>query len=382
MLYTLHNSSTPLSNFIHTLALTRVAGIGPQKLRALIDYFGSAQEVFHAKPDDFPQQLASCARSIATDRVSALAFAEAQQVKADQFRVRTLALGDADYPARLAQCPDAPVVLFTKGEANFSTAKFLAVVGTRKPSDEGRILCDRIISDLCARHPDIVIVSGLAFGVDITAHRAALRANRPTVAVVAHGLDTLYPAQHRDVAQQLIRTGALVTEFPFGTLPEAYNFVSRNRIIAGLADATLVVETGLKGGSLITTRFAFDYNRQVLAIPGFPGREESRGCNDLIKRTMAALVETADDIDTCLGWDIPLAVRRQQQNQTPSLFANPQTPEEEAIVAALRQEDGLTASVIAQRSKLPINKVNVALLNMEFAGIIKSLPGNSYRLMG
>lgn len=369
------------ADFPYIIALGNVNGVGPQRLRQLVEHFGSAEAVFSASESDFPSPFLPLFAAILKGRAEALSFAQAQVAIAERFNVRMLAFSDDDYPSRLANCPDAPVVLFCKGGVNFETAKVLSVVGTRKPSDEGRILCERIVSDLCQRHPDLVIVSGLAFGIDVTAHRAALKAGRPTVAVVAHGLDTLYPAQHRDVASQMVAEGAIVSEFTFGTQPEAYNFVSRNRIIAGLADATLVVETGEKGGSLITTRNAFDYNRQVFAVPGFPGREQSKGCNDLIKKNMAALVESADDVDECLGWELPSAARSADARRTPSLFANPQSPEEEAIVAALRQEDGLTASVIGQRTRLPIAKVNVALLNMEFAGIVKSLPGNSYRLM-
>ncbi len=368
-------------DFLYTLALGNISGVGPQTLRQLIDHFGSASNVFAATAADFPKSHNSIGESIAKGRESALAFARAQVDKANRFGVQMLAYTDAAYPSRLRECPDAPSVLFYKGNVNFETAKILAVVGTRKPSDEGRMLCDRLISDLCARHPDLIIVSGLAFGIDITAHRAAIRAGRPTIGVVAHGLDTLYPSQHRDSATQMIKNGALLTEFPFGTGPEAYNFVARNRIIAGLSDATLVVETGEKGGSLITTRNAFDYDRQVLAIPGFPGREQSKGCNALIKKNMAALVESADDVDNCLGWDLPAALRKAASAPTPSLFTEPQTPEEQAVVAALKQEDGLTASVIGQRTHIPIAKLNVTLLNMEFAGLVKALPGNSYRLI-
>lgn len=368
-------------DFPYVLALARVSGVGPQKLRQMVDYFGSAKDVFFAPESDFPQSFASLFKAVSRDKAEVLAFADAQVAQAERYGVRMLAYTDDAYPRRLVSCADSPATLFCKGDVDFETAKVLAVVGTRRPSDEGRILCERVVTDLCARHPDVVIVSGLAFGVDITAHRAALKAGRPTVAVVAHGLDIIYPAQHRDAAAQLVRSGGLVSEFPFGTQPEAYNFVSRNRIIAGLADATLVVETGAKGGSLITTRYAFDYNRQVLAVPGFPGREQSLGCNNLIKKNMAALVENADDIDYALGWEVSSASQKQLTDSTPSLFKEPQTPEEEAIVAALRHEDGLTASVIGQRTRIPIAKVNVALLSLEFAGLVKSLPGNSYRLL-
>lgn len=336
----------------------------------------SANDFDHATP-----ALRNVYKAIEAGRAQALESADAQIRTAERFGIKCLAFDQDGYPHRLAQCADAPTVLFVKGAVNFETAKILSVVGTRKPTDDGRMITDRIVGDLCQRHPDIVIVSGLAFGIDIVAHRAAMRHSRPTVGVVAHGLDTLYPAQHRKEAVQMVENdGALVTEFSFGTQPEAYNFVSRNRIIAGLADATLVVESGAKGGSLITVRNAFDYDRAVLAVPGFPGREQSQGCNDAIKRNIAALVENADDVDAQLGWDVPAAVKKAGGIQA-SLFPEPQNDDERAIVAALRAEDGLTASVIGQRSRLPISVVNVALLNMEFSGIVKSLPGNSYRLM-
>ncbi len=374
------------ANFRHILALSAIAGIGPSVIRQLLVHFGTAANVFDAKPADFADatpSLRNLANAIAAGCDDAFRFADSQIEKAQRHEVRLLAFTDPDYPHRLSACPDAPVTLFVKGNANFETAKLLSVVGTRRPSDKGLSLCESIVTDICQRHPDVIIVSGLAFGIDVTAHRAALRAGRNTIGVVAHGLNTIYPTQHREIAAQMARQGAILSEFPFGTQPEAYNFVARNRIIAGLSDATLVVESALKGGSLITTRYAFDYDRQVLAIPGSPGRELSSGCNDLIKRNVASLVESADDIDAALSWDVPPAVRRAQEAKqaTPSLFAEPQGPDQQAIVQALRNEDGLSASLIGQRTKLNISAVNVALLNLEFAGIVKSLPGNSYRLL-
>lgn len=372
------------ADFLHTLALSSIAGVGPALLRQLLSRYGTAEGVFARIADDAPgasPSLRALADAIVAGRAGALDFANRQVEAAGRDGVRMLCVGGEGYPARLAQCHDAPPVLFVRGGVNFETAKVLSVVGTRHPSDEGRDLCGSIVADLCRRHPDLIIVSGLAFGIDIAAHRAALRSGRLTVGVVAHGLDTLYPAQHRDEARRMeSEGGAVVSEFAYGVRPEAYNFVARNRVIAGLADATLVVETAARGGSLITTRCAFDYDRQVLAVPGFPGRELSRGCNDLIRRNVAALVETADDVDAAMAWDVPAAVRQAHSAQ-PSLFASPQGAEQEAIVAALRAEDGLTASLIGQRARLPIATVNVELLNMEFAGLVKSMPGNSYRLL-
>ncbi len=366
----------------YTLALASINGVGLTSFRHLIASFGSAKDALSASAADLARlgsYLHSLARSIVNDRNDALALADKQLDKAARFNVNVLTINDPAYPSRLSQCPDAPPFLFIKGNVNFETAKVLSVVGTRRPTTEGRILTQRIVSDLCTQHPDIIIVSGLAYGIDVEAHNAALRSSRPTIGVVAHGLDTIYPAQHREVAAQIAKNGgAIISEFLFGVRAETYNFVARNRIIAGLADATLVTESALKGGSLITVRNAFDYNRSVFAVPGFPGRENSLGCNNLIKTNVAQLVECAQDIDRALGWELPIAARKSSQ---PSLFPEPQTDEERSIVATLRAEDGLTASVIGARTNIPIARVNVALLNMEFSGLVKSLPGNAYRLM-
>ena len=385
--YNITLSHTVSASFRHILALSYIDGVGPSIIRHLVDLCGSAEKALCADPDDFrdaPAPLRNLATTIAAQRLDALTFADKHIALAQRYGIRTLTPDDPGYPRRLAACPDAPLTLFVKGHVNLDNAKILSVVGTRRPSEEGRILTQRLVADLCRRHPDLIIVSGLAFGIDVTAHRAAILAGRPTVGVVAHGLDTLYPSQHRDVAAQMVHQGgALISEFPFETKPDTYNFVSRNRIIAGLADATLIVESALKGGSLITTRYAFDYDRQVLAVPGFPGRELSAGCNDLIRRNVAALVETPDDIDAALSWDLPAAVRRHHdaQQSTPSLFSEPQGAEQLAIVQALKAEDGLSAGSICRRTNLNIATVNTELLNMEFAGLIKSLPGNSYRLL-
>lgn len=371
----------------YILALSALDGTGPQTIRQLISFFGSAEAIFANGASvandlsvDLSQTLRNILGSIPAKREAAFAFADRQLEYVQRYNIQYLTYSSPSYPARLSTCPDAPVALFAMGKINFGTAKILSVVGTRQPSAEGRDITESIVGELCNQHPDLLIVSGLAYGIDITAHRVALRAKRPTVACVAHGLDRVYPYEHRADAQQMVSNGGLVTEFPFGTKPEAYNFVSRNRIIAGLADATLIVESGVKGGSLITVNKASEYGRQVLAVPGFPNRENSRGCNALIKNNVAHLVENAQDIEAALSWDVPAAVRKVGGIQA-SLFAEPQTDEERAIVETLRAEDGLTASVIATRSHLAISTVNVTLLQMEFNGLVKSLPGNSYRLM-
>ena len=367
----------------YKLALGHIEGVGLTVLRRLVLAFGSAEAVLSASAKELVAQWSvgpGLASSITKGSAAALAYADEQIEKAERYGVSLLDYAEADYPARLASLPDAPAVLYYKGTDVSSCRKVLSVVGTRRPTEEGRALTESIVGELCRRHGDLLVVSGLAFGIDVAAHRSALHEGAKTIGVVAHGLDMIYPSQHRPVAAQMVTAGGVMTEFAFGTRPEAYNFVSRNRIIAGMADATLCIESGMSGGSLITVRDAFDYDRQVLAVPGFPGREASAGCNDLIKRNIASLVETADDVEAVLGWDVAEKSRKEGGVQA-SLFAEPQTDEERAIADVLKAEnEALSANIIGVRSHLSMDKVNVALLSMEFNGIVQSLPGNNYRL--
>ena len=284
---------------------------------------------------------------------------------------------DSDYPARLKNCEDGPVILFYKGKVDLNQAKILSIVGTRNATDYGKACCNKLIDDLKARNHQVLIVSGLAYGIDICAHRAALRNGLETVAALGHGLATLYPAVHKATAKEITKQGALVTDFISNTLPDRNNFVKRNRIIAGLADATLVVESGIKGGALITADLAGSYNRDVMAFPGRANDTYSQGCNWLIKSNKAALIETIEDLEYLMGWDPP---GTQKQTIQTELFAEI-SPEEKHIVETLRETGELPIDLICMRTEMPMSKVSAMLLNLEFAGLVRTLPGKVYRLV-
>ncbi|MBQ3634094.1 MAG: DNA-processing protein DprA [Bacteroidales bacterium] len=372
-----------MSSAREILALSKVSGIGPKIVRQIVDIAGGeAENVFNISAEELRANgiSESVISSIEREKAAAYDFANRQLAEAERRDVRVISYCDKEYPRRLRETAGAPIVLFVGGKGSLSTAKVLAVVGTRRPTDEGRIITSEIVNDLCRRHPDLIIVSGLAFGVDVVAHRAALAAGRLTTAVVAHGLDTVYPSQHLDTAKRILEQGLMVSEFPFGTLPEAYNFVSRNRIIAGMSDGCLVVESGAKGGSLITAARATEMGRRLMAIAGWPTRTQSAGCNDLIKSGAAQMIENADDIDRVMGWQT-IRMKKEEVEQAARLPLMPTDPTEKAIVEVLKQEDCLSSSMIVMRTQLPASQVNASLLSMEFGGFVRSLPGNVYKLL-
>lgn len=363
------------------MALSFVKGVGPVTAKTLVSNVGSAEGVFCEKKDlllKIPNIGAVTVESICNS-TEVLVRVDEELRFIEKYGVVPIVYTDQQrYPSRLYQCDDGPIVIYCKGTADLNRVKVLSVVGTRMPSDNGKMICERIISDLAANHPDMVVVSGLAYGIDVCAHRAAIKAGIATAAVVAHGLDMVYPAVHREVACQILNNGVILTEYPSKTKPEAPNFVSRNRIVAGLSAATLVIESGEKGGSLITARMANMYNREVMAIPNAPGVERSKGCNDLIKYHQATLVESAQDIEESLDWASP---KKGEMARQGVLFAEPQNDTERKIYQALLADSELSVGQLSQRCSLSMAVVNSSLLNMEFNGLVKCLPGNIYKIL-
>lgn len=304
---------------------------------------------------------------------SILKNAEKEITFIEKYKIKYHFFSDADYPLRLKQCEDAPVIFYYKGEADWNHGKVLSIVGTRSATEYGKDMCGKLIEGLVERGHNPLIVSGLAYGIDIVAHREALKNNLLTAAVLGHGLQTIYPALHTGVAREISHQGALLTEFSSSTKPDRNNFVRRNRLIAGLSDATIVVESGVKGGALITADIANSYNRDVFAVPGRSGDPYSHGCNYLIKTNRAGLVESAKDLEYALRWDTIKKEPRQK-----SLFVET-TDEEETVLNVLRGENELSIDFLCLKSNYPVNKVSGILLNLEFKGLIKSLPGKMYR---
>lgn len=298
------------------LALPLLPGIGLVSARHLIQAAGSATMLFE-HTHELPALIPGLSPKIATafQHTEVFRVCEAELSFAQKHQIQYLTEDDEAYPSRLRECPDAPLVLFYKGSANLNSRHILSIVGTRNATDYGKSLCQRFMQELSTLLPDTLIVSGLAYGIDIHAHREALSRGFDTVGVLAHGLDRIYPAVHRRTATEMLTQGGLLTEFMSGTNPDRQNFVKRNRIVAGLSDATLVVESGPKGGSLITAEIAESYQRDCFAFPGRVGDTYSTGCNVLIQKNRAALIQSAEDVVKAMNWDhtpvVPQVVQRQ-----------------------------------------------------------------------
>lgn len=360
------------------IAIDMIPGIGSINAKRLIAYCGGAEAVFKEKKAallKIPGIGETLSKEIAHQNV--LQRAEAELAFLNKYNIDAYTFLDKEYPERLKACEDGPIVMFSKGVINFNESKVLAVVGTRNATDYGKTICEEIIGQLVIQGHNPVIVSGLAFGIDICAHRAALKNSLKTVAVLGHSLDSIYPSEHKNTAKEIIGNGALVSDFPSGTKADRQNFIKRNRIIAGLSDVTLVVESAAKGGALITADLANSYNRDVAAVPGRSGDKYSEGCNRLIKTNRATMVESAQDIQELMGWEPDTGVVKHSIQA--SLFTE-LTPEEKAVVALLENSDKESLDILALRAQMPVSKVSALLLNLEFAGLVRSLPGKQYSL--
>lgn len=359
----------------HQIALSCLPGIGSVLARALLSYCGTAEEVFNSKsrqlakvPGIGPKTLEQILNH------SVFSRAEEELEFIEKFKIIPLFIGSEHYPKRLKNCADAPVMLYFKGNADLNSPKSISIVGTRNASEYGREICRNLIADLKAYSP--LIISGLAYGIDSSAHKEALKNSIPTIGVLAHGLDRIYPSMHRNMAEKMLECGGLITEFMSGTIPDRENFPKRNRIIAGLSDLTIVVEANIKGGALITAELANAYNRDVFAFPGRINDECSRGCNHLIKTNRANLITGMADLEYIMGW-VRETVKPLQKQLSLLVDLN----EEEQRIADIIQEHGeITVDDLALLSSLQQSRLAINILEMEMKGIIVSLPGKVYKL--
>jgi DNA processing protein len=359
----------------HKIALGLIPHVGDISARKLVAHFGNVEAVFHESYRNLihiPGIGSGLARYI-SDR-SYLEIAEKEAGYVTKNKIKTFFYLDNDYPYRLRQCDDSPVVFFFKGNCDLDASKILSVVGTRSATPRGKEVCEKIIGGLAERHPDLVIISGLAYGIDITAHKAALSKNLPTIGVLANGFKTIYPSIHRSTAQAMLKNGGLLTDFLSDALPERNNFIKRNRIIAGLSDATLVVESGIKGGALITADIAGSYNRDVFAVPGRPDDQWSAGCNSLIKSNKAALTGSAEDIEYFLNWEPEKSKPPVQRSLFSELDDN-----EKKIYELITRDGELNIDTICRSLDMPVYRLSSLLLQMEFKGLVRCYPGNLYR---
>lgn len=361
----------------YQIAITLVKGVGNATAKNLIAHLGSAEEVFKQTKSQL-MRIPNIGEFVASQLVNndVLPRAEKEVEFMLKNNISPIFYTDKDYPFRLKECADAPVMIYSKGNQQYNEGRYIGIVGTRKITEYGKSICQNLIKDLAQRHSDIVVVSGMAYGVDICAHKSALDNGLHTIGVFGHGLDQIYPEANRSTAIKAISQGALLTEYMSGTNPDRQNFVQRNRIIAGLSDALIVVESASKGGSLITAEIANSYNRDVFAFPGRVGDEYSLGCNTLIKTNKAALIECATDLENFMGWE-------QKQDKKwiqPTLFVD-LSEQEKQIIALLRTDELLHINQLSLMIEMPMSKVSSLLIEMEFKGLLKCLPGNLYKLL-
>ncbi|KAA6349701.1 hypothetical protein EZS27_002861 [termite gut metagenome] len=365
--------------YIYSIALTRVSGIGSIWAKNLLNTMGNATTVFQEK-----KELSRLMPGISTRITEALkdqtflSRAEQEYEYTIKNRIQCLTIQEEAYPARLRECADAPILLFYKGTADLNVPRIVSVVGTRNATDYGIRLCEHFFKELQAICPDILVVSGLAYGIDIHAHRAAIAHQFPTVGVLAHGLDRIYPSVHSKTAIEMLEHGGLLTEYVSGTTPDKYNFVSRNRIIAGISDVTIVVESAMKGGALITADIAGSYHRECFAFPGRADDSLSQGCNYLIRSNKASLIQSAEDFVQAMSWDTQSQqnTKHIQRNLFPDL-----SDDEQRIVDLLEKQGNMQINQLVVASNIPVHKMSAMLFELEMKGILRVLAGGMYQLL-
>ena len=374
--YGKHSKMEHPDNLAYKIAISLIPGIGSVTARNLIAYVGSVEGVFQEKEKNLmkiPGIGVVNAKRVVRQNVLDRAKREVDFIIKNQ--IQTFFYLDENYPTRLKNCSDAPIILFYKGKANLNERRIISVVGTRNATNYGKDVCDELIRSFSEKNYQILVVSGLAYGIDVQAHKACLKYNIPTVGVFAHGLDKIYPSLHAPIAAKMLENGGLISDFVSGSDIDRQNFLRRNRIIAGLADATVIVESAEKGGALVTADIANSYNRDVFAFPGRSSDLFSRGCNKIIKLNEAVLVENAADIEKAMNWDVKENSPKHIQT---SLFVD-LSPEEQSLIDLLNAGDRFVDEITIE-SHLPMSKVSALLLSLEFKGLVTSLPGKMYRI--
>lgn len=364
-----------MSELLYQIALTCTPSIGLVNAKALVEKYGCASAIFNAPLQEL-------------ERIEGIGTLKAKNIKSykdfdscgaeiefiEKHKIKPLFLSDADYPKRLLNCYDSPTLLYYKGNANLNASKIVSIVGTRSNSDYGKQVCEKITEDL--KNEDLLIVSGLAYGIDSIAHKAALKNNLNTVGVLAHGLDRIYPPPNANLAKEMLQQGGLLTEFPSGTNPDRQNFPRRNRIVAGMCDAIIVIESSKKGGSIITAELANSYNKDVFALPGKVTDLKSEGCNFLIRNNKAELITSAEDLLNFMNWKPKTIVAKKQRALFVELTAN-----EKIIAGILNAEEGVPIDEIYLKSGLNSSAVAQALLMMEMNNLVLCKPGKIYQLL-
>lgn len=364
------------SDLLYQIALTLIPNIGAVQAKILLQHYDAAG-IFHAKRSDL-ERLENIG-TIRANNIKAFkdfSIAEEEIAFIEKYKVQPLFITDPTYPKRLLNCYDSPTLLYYKGDADLNASKIISIIGTRHNTDYGRQLTEELVSDLAELN--VMVISGLAYGIDAIAHKAALKHNLSTIGVLAHGLDQVYPLQHTGLAKDMIKQqGGLLTEFRSRSKPDRHNFPIRNRIVAGMSDATIVIETEVRGGSMITAEFANGYNKDVFAFPGRVTDLKSSGCNYLVKNNKAILLNKATELVELMNWQEnsrPVKSKKQRE-----IFIE-LSPDEETVLNILKQKDSAHIDEINLQSGLSSSATAAAILSLELQNVIVSLPGKLYRL--
>ncbi|MEO6730661.1 MAG: DNA-processing protein DprA [Ferruginibacter sp.] len=363
------------NDLLYQIALTQIPNIGDVHAKALVNTYGDAQSIFKAKKKDLDNLdgigpvRASCIKGFTNFESS-----ENEIKFIEQYKITPLFITDNNYPKRLLNCYDSPALLYYRGNADLNSSRIISIVGTRNNSDYGKTICEKLVEEL--QQSNILIVSGLAFGIDTIAHKAALKNNLQTVGVLAHGLDRIYPVQNKSLAKQMVEQGGLLTEFISNTNPDKPNFPKRNRIVAGICDAVIVIESSKRGGSLITAELGNGYNKDVFAIPGRTIDLKSEGCNYLIKNNKASLITSAQDLLEMMNWN---EARKDHPKKQRELFIE-FTADEKIVIDILLSQENIQIDQLYFKSGLSSSSMAAALLMLEMQGLVTSLPGKVYKL--
>lgn len=363
------------NDLLYQIALTLVPNIGDVHAKALANRFGSAEAIFKAKKAELENMEGiGVVRASSIKKFTDFTSSENEVNFIEKYKITPLFVTDKNYPQRLLNCYDSPTLLFYKGNADLNASKIVSIVGTRNHTDYGKLICEKLVEEL--HNEQILVLSGLAYGIDTIAHKASLKHHLPTVGVLAHGLDRIYPAQNKAMAKQMLEHGGLLTEFVSETNPDRQNFPKRNRIVAGMCDALIVIESSKKGGSLITAELANGYNKDVFAIPGKTTDSKSEGCNYLIKNNKASLILGGADLLEMMNWK-PL--NKPVQKKQRELFIE-FTADERIVVDILQQQENIQIDQLYFKSGLSSSAMAAALLMLEMQGIVTSMPGKVYKM--
>jgi DNA processing protein len=360
---------------VYRIALTQIPNIGAVQARILVDHFGDAAAVFKAKKKEL-----ACIEGIGEIKArcikdfSGFDAAEKEMDFTEKHHITTLFLTDPGYPKRLLHCYDPPTLLYYRGNADLNNAKVVSIIGTRNNTEYGKQVTESIVEGLAEQNP--LIVSGLAFGIDAIAHKSAIHNNLPTIGVLAHGLDTIYPMQHKPLAKDILPGGGLLTEFSRNTKPDKHNFPKRNRVVAGMADATIVIETAVKGGSMITAELVCNYNRDLFAVPGKTTDSKSAGCLKLIQQNKAILFTDVEQLLQVMGWQ---EKQKPKPKKTRELFID-LSDDEKILTGLMKDKESIHIDELYLKSNLSSSSVAAAILNLELQNVITSLPGKLYKL--